>query len=340
MSFPDGAGLELMLHSLSPSWYRTIRNKEKAMRRHLCIPLAIAALLAVSPALAQEALQPSPAPAPASTMSPEEPAAGNAPEAAPAKTPELRSTPRAGDEARGRIERIQAFSAASLCDFPPDRTVTSGKRFCWQKSRAKLVEQASAYVEGIVRRKGLPLSPEEILAFADSMLTIRVVNEDVQKTSGGLRIQMTLQADEDLGQLERKLALFTENADVRQKALADYRARNAGTGGSPNLETVFPGQIEERARDIDRDMRETARFAEENLRAGMGFSDVAELLGDPRTVKEGAQGENYICMGYGRIWVVFKDGLASCLRTRLDYNSRHRSDCHCAGRLATIIPFK
>jgi hypothetical protein len=167
-----------------------------------------------------------------------------------------------------------------------------------------------------------------------------VINEDVQKTGGAMRIQMTLQADEDMEQLDRKLAFFAENADVRQKALSDYHARNAGSGGPSNTEIVFPGQIEERARDIDRDMRQTARLAEENLRAGMGFSDVSVLLGDPKTVKEGAPGENYICMGYGRIWVVFKDGLTSCLRTRLDYSSRHRTDCHCAGRLATIIPFK
>lgn len=306
------------------------------MKAKRCIPLFFVALLAASPVLAQDEVQPAPAPAAPSASSFDAPAPREEP--VPAAGPGT-SLP-AGDEARGQIARIQAFSAASLCEFPADRTITSGKRYCWQKTRSKLVAQAAAYVEGAARQKGLTLSPEEILAFADSMLTLRVVNEDVQKTGGALRVQMTLQADEDMAQLDSKLAFFAENADVRQKALADYRARNAGSGGPSNTEIVFPGQIEERARDIDQDMRRTARLAEENLRAGMGFSDVSELLGDPRTVKQGASGENYVCMGYGRIWVVFKDGLASCLRTRLDYSPRHNSDCHCAGRLATIIPFK
>jgi len=310
------------------------------MKLKMFVSLFFAVLLAVvSPALAQDEVRPAPAPAPASAQ-PSAQADAAAPSAEPAPAAGPGTSAPAGDEARGRVSRIQALSAASLCEFPADRTITSGKRFCWQKTRAKLVAQAAAYVEGVVRQKGLALSPEEIQAFADSMLAMRVVNEDVQKTAGGLRIQMTLEADEDASGLDRKLAFFAENADVRQKALADYRARNAGSGGPSNAEIVFPGQIEERARDIDQDMRQTARLAEENLRAGMGFSDVAELLGDPRTVKQGASGENYVCMGYGRIWVVFKDGLASCLRTRLDYSSRHNSDCHCAGRLATIIPFK
>lgn len=308
------------------------------MKRPFCIPLMFTALLAVSPVLAQDDVQPAPAPAPAASEVTSGGPPGSSAEPAPAPAPETSS--QAGDEARGQVMRIQALSAASLCEFPADRTIASGKRFCWQRTRSKLIAQAAAYVEGLAGQKGLALSPEEIRAFADSMLTIRVINEDVQKTGGGMRIQMTLQADEDMDQLDRKLAFFAENADVRQKALSDYHARNAGSDGPSNTEIVFPGQIEERARDIDRDMRQTASLAEENLRAGMGFSDVSQLLGDPKTVKEGAPGENYICMGYGRIWVIFKDGLTSCLRTRLDYSSRHRTDCHCAGRLATIIPFK
>ena len=47
--------------------------------------------------------------------------------------------------------------------------------------------------------------------------------------------------------------------------------------------------------------------------------------------------ESYLCASYGRIWVVFRDGVVSCLRSRLDYVRRYDTDCQCAGNYATIL---
>ena len=44
-----------------------------------------------------------------------------------------------------------------------------------------------------------------------------------------------------------------------------------------------------------------------------------------------------MCAGYGRMWIVFRDGLVSCLRPRLDYVQSYGTDCHCAGNYATIL---
>lgn len=75
------------------------------------------------------------------------------------------------------------------------------------------------------------------------------------------------------------------------------------------------------------------------VRQGMGFADVREILGEPRGTASSSRAGNYICLGYGRIWIVFEDGQASCLRNRLEYVARYDSNCHCAGDVDTFIPF-
>ncbi len=268
-------------------------------------------------------------------------AAGAQPKPAAANA---RSEPAAApgtDEVREPVRRIQAFSTALTCDFPPDTTMAAARRRCFAKARPRLLHQAAAYVEAAAKARKLALSPEEIRAFADSLLTVRVANEDIQKTDAGLRVVLTVRADEDASQLGEKLAVFADSPELRQAAVDESRARRAqNTSQDPvgPLEKFRPGQLEEEAADIDRDMRQTAAFAAKNLRPGMSINDVAALLGPPKTIKQSPMGENYTCFGYGRVWAVFESGLLSCLKKRLDYVRRYRTDCHCAGRLVNIIP--
>jgi len=312
-------------------------------RRLHIVLTALAVFFTAAPALAQTPAQapaqaPSQAPAQAPSQAPgpaREPAAS--PQAAPVPEPAPPATS-PQSQAKGPVRPIQAFFAASLCRVPTGVSPEDARRQCYQKTRIKLVNQAAGYVGQLAQRMGYPLSPDEVKAFADSMLTISVVDEDVQNSGGAPRIQMGLEASEDASQVAQKLSSYAENQDLRQKAVSEYRKRAWDAASLGNAGGPSPDQAAERAAEIDRDMRQTEKNAENHVRAGMNFPEVVDILGEPRAVKEGTQGENYMCASYGRIWVVFKNGLASCLRTRLEYHWRHGSDCHCAGNLSTIIP--
>ncbi len=319
----------------------TISDGEVAMPRILLLPILFAACFAAAFFCAGTSAQ---AQTPLQAPARENPAQ-TGPQAAPAPSPAPYQD--SGDQAPGSqpsssaagpVRPIEAFFAASVCRAPANASEAEAKRLCYLKTRMKLTAQAAGYVGKTARELGYSLSPDEVKAFADVMLTVNVVDEDVRQIGGTARVQVSLLAEEDASQIAKKLAFYAENAGVRQKAVEEYRNRAAQNAALRDTGPGAAAEIAERAADIDKDMRQAEKNAQRYVKAGMNYPEVVDILGEPRSAKEGAPGEGYLCASYGRIWVVFKEGLASCLRTRLEYQWRHKSDCHCAGNLSTIIP--
>ena len=71
---------------------------------------------------------------------------------------------------------------------------------------------------------------------------------------------------------------------------------------------------------------------------GMTPGEVERLLGKPRAVKANSAGTTaYECRNYGRLWLVFRDGLLACKRTNLRSQQRYGGDCHCAGVIGEVF---
>ena len=65
---------------------------------------------------------------------------------------------------------------------------------------------------------------------------------------------------------------------------------------------------------------------------GMTPDEVERLLGPPRAVKANAADSTvFECRNYGDLWLVFRDGLLDCKRTKLRHQQRYGGDCHCSG---------
>ncbi|KAF5028393.1 hypothetical protein DSECCO2_659550 [anaerobic digester metagenome] len=125
---------------------------------------------------------------------------------------------------------------------------------------------------------------------------------------------------------------------MRAAALAETATRDRQAGEARMAAVPFGADREFRAKEMQNEMREDAAFAARRVVPGMSMANVKELLGNPPALKQAIIGpETYVCAGYGKVWVVFRDGVVSCLRTRLDYVQRYGTDCHCAGNYATIL---
>ncbi len=110
------------------------------------------------------------------------------------------------------------------------------------------------------------------------------------------------------------------------------------TPGSGSLEDRR-AKAEQKGRELDTKLGDDEELVRKYVRRGMGVEEVRELLGEPRGATASSSAGNYLCLGYGRVWVVFEDGQAACLRSRLEYVPRYDSNCHCAGNAMNIIPF-
>ena len=306
----------------------------------------LAGLLAIAglsfPVLAQDTLRTNGRPA-ASTYGPP-PEAQPGLSAAPASRqpapagPEPTAPGPDSPEVRRQVSDARVLSAATTCFYGPHIDQGQAKRLCRYQARGRLLDTAAAQLGADPAVARTKVTPPDLRAFADSLLTVSVADEEARPTPDGLAVRLTLRAEIEPGTLEQRLAAFAGNPELRAAALAETAVRDRQAGEARMAAVPFGADREFRAKEMERDMGEDAAFAERRLAPGMSITQVKELLGNPATVKQAVLGpESYLCASYGRIWVVFRDGVVSCLRSRLDYVRRYDTDCHCAGNYSTIL---
>jgi hypothetical protein len=261
---------------------------------------------------------------------------------APAKSPtsqddapqEASDGAAAGSTLRSAARDDLMATVGLTCAFDPGTSEADARRQCFLKARTRLAAKMSVRVAAVAASLGLTLSDEEIAAYTLQTLRVDADREEIEPGPNGLIVRLTGRGAADLANLDRKLPFYAENADVRAAAIAQYRAARA-EAETVNRSAGDPAT--EQAGKMRQEMRDTARFAERQLRLGMSQADVVGLLGEPGSWLKGAPDDNFLCLGYGDVWAVFENGELACLRTRLEYNRRHDSQCHCSGRLATIL---
>lgn len=290
------------------------------------LPLVAAALFLITavaaPLQAQTPLPASPARAQPSPQAASQAVPGTD---APAPAP-------SGFRARTRDELLTTVGLT--CATPVGVSEADALRRCFLKARTRLVAKMSGRVSAMAGALGLTLTDEEIAAYTLQAMRVEADRQEIEAGPRGLTVHLTGRAVADLSDMDRKLPFYAENGDVRAAAVAQYRAAQAEARAA-SLPAAPPA--EEQAEEIRREMRDTARFAERQLRLGMSQADVVGLLGEPGSWIKGAPDESFVCLGYGDVWAVFENGELACLRTRLEYSRRHESQCHCSGRLATIL---
>lgn len=113
------------------------------------------------------------------------------------------------------------------------------------------------------------------------------------------------------------------------------------TPGSPPAPSLQDRKAKagEKGRELETKLRDDDDLVRRYVRPGMGVEEVRELLGEPRGATASVRSGRFLCLGYGKVWVVFEDGQASCLRSRLEYVARYDSNCHCAGNSMNMVPF-
>jgi len=242
------------------------------------------------------------------------------------------------DGVRRQVSDAQILSVTGTCFYGPHLDEAQAKWLCRNQVRGKLLEAAVQHFSANPTVQAAKLSPRETRAFVDSLLVVAMLDEEVRKVADGLAVRLTLRGEENPGKLVDKLAAFTTDPTLRaqaQEATAahDRQAREARMAGIP-----FGGAQEfDRPAGAEAMSVETA-LATRRLVPGMSMASVKGLLGNPGAYRQALIGaDTYVCAAYGKLWVVYRDGVVSCVRTRLEYRERYRTDCHCAGNYTTIL---
>lgn len=242
------------------------------------------------------------------------------------------------DAVRRQVSDARILSITATCFYGPHLDEAQAKRLCGYQSRGKLLDAAVARFGADATTGAAGLTARDLRAFVDSLLVVTMLEEEVRTVRDGLAVRLTMRGEENPGKLIDKLAVFTTDAGLRSGAQAETARHDQQAAEARMAAVPFEAEREFAAPPGPNAMSAETAFATKRLVPGMSQASVKGLLGNPGNYKQAVIGaDTYVCAGYGNLWVVFRDGVISCLRTRLEYSNRYGTDCHCAGNYATIL---
>lgn len=239
---------------------------------------------------------------------------------------------------RQQVSDARVLSVTTTCFYGPTIDPAQAKRLCEQQARGQLLSAATKQLAADQTVQAAKLTPQELRAFVDSILVVTPLHEEARKVPEGRAVRLTLRGEEGPGKLLDKVAAFSADPQHRADALAatarhDRQANEARIAAIP-----FEGNRVFDAPAPDEGISAETAVATRQVVPGMSIASVKGLLGNPAAYHQSFLGaESYVCAGYGSLWMVFRDGVLACVRTRLEYNRRFDTDCHCGGHSATIL---
>jgi|GEM_PF-3332769 len=213
---------------------------------------------------------------------------------------------------------------------------------CLNEAKRKAAEEAGVYVEVLSRSENFQLAHDEVQSFTAAILRIEILKEETKMVGESLALTLTVRAEIDPDEVKRKLeALNAERlAAKREKGLQPTPPQPTPALPVAPSPATTPARLppaadpEATKAAIKAEIDEAQRRAATYVAPGMTRGEVEKLLGSPRTAKDGG---TYYGYNYGRIWIVFKDELVACVRSRLEYSQLYQSELNCTGLAENFI---
>ena len=265
---------------------------------------------------------------------------------------------------------VFAFSPRALAET---RTVTAehkyvlgdndskseARRICFLEAKRKVLEKAGTYIEVRTDLTAFALSGDEVRTFAAAVMRVEVLEEEFFVVGESFAVRVKVKADVDMDSVNERLRSVAADPSALRKisegVRREYELEDKVLGLQRRISKeeymdVLEAKSEQRRifhtldevqKEKDKILSGMARktkLALDMVEVGMTVDEVVKLLGPPRARKENSNTTaTYLCFNYGRVWVVFRDGLTACLRERLVYRERYKSDCHCAGLTGNVF---
>lgn len=251
----------------------------------------------------------------------------------------------------------ESFTAEHVYILGDNDTKNEARSMAVLLAKRKLLEKAGTFLTVNTDIENYALTRDAVRSSAAAVLKIDDVQEEyfVQNASFAVRVTVTARVDASAAEARAaRLADVQGDAQqpmpfARRQALEDeivqLDRKQRGLAG----EELFA--LKERRRrmlmDLESlqweqerivdDLERSTKAVQELVRYGMSTDEVAAVAGDPRFAKSLVTStKTYDCLRFGRLWVVFEDGAAQCVRSSLTYSKRLDGDCHCAGFSSSV----
>jgi len=235
-------------------------------------------------------------------------------------------------------------------------TLADAKRMCRAEAVRRIVEQAGLVIESVSEVENFVLTRDQSRSYAAALVEVRSAEERLERAGEGMAVVCTVRALVDRSDLARGVrelqddpgaARRAEDAWGRTERLAREERELRASSPQPGdpAWSALQDKRQALARSFDelrrekaavlRSMEEETRRAAAAAEPGMTVSEIERLLGPPRAVlPENERG--YACGRWGEVWVVFRHGVAECVRSRLQ-DRPGVGECQCDGLSTGII---
>lgn len=244
----------------------------------------------------------------------------------------------AKDEHR-QVSDVRVLSVTGHCFYGPALSAGQAKKLCRQQVRAKLVDRAVAKFGAEPGVRGSALVGKALRAFVDGLLTVDPLEEEIRRVPDGHAVRLTLRGELHQGKLPEQVAAFLADGQAQAEALAATARRDRQAAEARMAAIPFEAEKEFARPPAGERMSVAAALATRRLARGMSLASVKALLGNPAGYRQSVvDADTYVCAAYDPVWVVLRDGVVACARTRLEYLRRFGTDCHCFGDPRSLVP--
>lgn len=232
---------------------------------------------------------------------------------------------------------------------------------CLAEAKRKIAEQAGAYVEILSKTKNFQIDHDAVLSFTAALVRVTIDEERFDVNDQHLSITLTVTGEVDpeavkqrMDELaERRLAAMERETPLPEAQLPELEAApqeaeqevkvglttpdNLDSKSEPRVNAPTRARNPRKAKErLARSLEETTRLCVDLTEPGMSRNEVEHLLGEPRAVKQNTR-YSYTGAKYGHLWVVFRDDVVACVRSRLEYRRNAGGEAHCEGFAVNFV---
>ncbi len=234
---------------------------------------------------------------------------------------------------------VQTITASHTYVMGDNDSKNDARRMCFLEAKRKVLEKAGTLIESSTEVQNFHLTKDQITSYTAAVLSVETVKEDFGSSNGQNTVTMTVKAEVDTADVQKRLAAIVADKGLQEKITTQQqqikqleeqmRALNmklgaASTNSSAELRkerNVILGNINElenkklvATKTIDDLSEKVVKYIARN----MTMKEVIDILGSPRG-KGYLYGEDDGSLNYGEYWINFEGGVVKCITREQDY---------------------
>lgn len=204
-------------------------------------------------------------------------------------------------------------------------TKNDAKRICFIEAKRLAIEKAGTFIESSTEIRNFQMTRDEIRTYAGAIIKVDIVSEEVKFIGESTVIFMTVKADVDVDSFRERVRQIKTDRELENKVREQQSQLKMMEDKIMNLQRQLTTkdfdesikarkerreafEIIDELEKIKYEIKTKTKAAIENIELGMTPEEVVRLIGRPRAETGGGR-----CYNYGAVWVVFENGVVTCL---------------------------